>query len=212
MVDNDQGSKGLSTAEPSLEQLLASAEAHIKQIEDKIRARRPTVLILMGSESDYDSYGMSEAHPILEDLGIPYELFIASAHRTPERMARVAHVAKECGVKVIIAGAGGSGHLPGMTGAFAGILPVLAVACTSKLGGGEKAAIDSTIFMPPGCPVAFMGVGETGAKNAALFAAMTLGIHDPAVRQKLDYYFAKQSAKVAVQPEKYLQKKSSTTG
>lgn len=151
----------------------------------------PLVGIIMGSDSDLSV--MKEAAEILESLEIPYELTIVSAHRTPERMRQYPHKAAERGLKVIIAGAGGAAHLPGMT-ASETTLPVIGVPIKSS---NSIAGIDSLLSinqMPGGIPVATMAVN--GAKNAGLYAARILGSHDPKISKKLEKYQKDLESKV----------------
>ncbi|MFI5270463.1 MAG: 5-(carboxyamino)imidazole ribonucleotide mutase [Candidatus Saccharimonadales bacterium] len=137
----------------------------------------PLVGIIMGSDSDLDI--MSQAAAILDSLGVKNEVRIISAHRTPDEMAEYARTAKERGLKVIIAGAGGSAHLPGMT-ASETTLPVIAIPIKREGGGHE--AFWSNIKMPPGVPLATMP--ENGARNGALLAVRILGISDPEINEK----------------------------
>ncbi len=141
----------------------------------------PQVGIIMGSDSDLDI--MSKAAETLKELGIEHEVKVVSAHRTPDEMAEYGKTAKERGLKVIIAGAGGSAHLPGMTAAYT-TLPVVAVPIVR--GSHTDAAIKSSNAMPPGVPLAVMPAN--GAVNAALFAVAVLAVTDDSVSQKLDEY------------------------
>lgn len=143
----------------------------------------PHVGIIMGSDSDLDI--MSKSAETLKELGIDHEVKVVSAHRTPDEMAEYAKTAKERGIKVIIAGAGGSAHLPGMTAAYT-TLPVIAVPIVRETH--TDAAIKSSNNMPPGVPLAVMPVN--GAVNAALFAVAVLALSDDSVSQKLDKYRA----------------------
>ena len=137
----------------------------------------------MGSDSDLDI--MSKSAETLKELGIDHEVKVVSAHRTPDEMAEYAKTAKERGIKVIIAGAGGSAHLPGMTAAYT-TLPVIAVPIVRETH--TDAAIKSSNNMPPGVPLAVMPAN--GAVNAALFAVAVLASSDDSVSQKLDKYRA----------------------
>jgi 5-(carboxyamino)imidazole ribonucleotide mutase len=139
----------------------------------------PVVAIVMGSDSDLPV--MQDAARILDDFAIPYELTIVSAHRTPARMVDFAQSAADRGLKVIIAGAGGAAHLPGMIASLTP-LPVIGVPVTSRFLNGLDSLL-SIAQMPPGIPVATVAVN--GARNAGLLAASILGCHDPAIRQKL---------------------------
>jgi len=148
--------------------------------------------IIMGSRSDWDT--MSEAAKLLKLLGVPYETKIVSAHRTPKRLYDYAETARERGLEVIIAGAGGAAHLPGMTAAITP-LPVLGVPVQSKALGGRDSLL-SIVQMPAGIPVMTLAIGAAGAKNAALAAAAILALHDDALARRLDDYRAEQTQKV----------------
>jgi phosphoribosylaminoimidazole carboxylase PurE protein len=145
----------------------------------------PLVGIIMGSDSDLDI--MSQAAAILDSLGVKNEVRVVSAHRTPDEMAEYARSAKERGLKVIIAGAGGSAHLPGMT-ASETTLPVIAIPIKREGGGHE--AFWSNIKMPPGVPLATMP--ENGARNGALLAVRILGINDDEINKKYLGFVKKQ--------------------
>lgn len=145
----------------------------------------PRVGIIMGSESDLDV--MSMAAKTLEEFGVDHEVHIVSAHRTPQAMAEYAQQARERGLQVIIAGAGGSAHLPGMT-ASETTLPVIAIPVKQEGGGHE--AFWSNIKMPPGIPLATMP--ENGAKNGALFAIRILALHDRELEDKYNTFIQKQ--------------------
>ena len=132
--------------------------------------------IIMGSQSDWQT--MKQAAEILEDLQVPHECRIVSAHRTPDRMADYAQTARDRGLKVIIAGAGGAAHLPGMTAAHTS-LPVLGVPVQSKALSGQDSLL-SIVQMPAGIPVGTLAIGAPGAKNAALLAAAILATNDAA--------------------------------
>lgn len=153
--------------------------------------------IIMGSQSDWET--MRHAAALLEELGVPHEVKIVSAHRTPERMADYARGARDRGLKVIIAGAGGAAHLPGMTAAQT-LLPVLGVPVMSRSLKGMDSLL-SIVQMPPGVPVGTLAIGEPGAKNAALLAASIVGLSDPAVSDRLARWRAEQTASVADAPE-----------
>jgi 5-(carboxyamino)imidazole ribonucleotide mutase len=157
----------------------------------------PTVGIIMGSQSDWET--MKHAAETLARLGISSESRIASAHRTPDRLAEYARSAKDRGLKVIIAGAGMAAALPGATAALTP-LPVIGVPMEGKLMGGLDALL-AMAQMPPGIPVGTVAVGRAGAVNAALFAAAILGIADPDVAAALDTYRAEQTEKVPEFPE-----------
>ena len=140
--------------------------------------------ILMGSDSDYPI--MEEASKILEQFGIPHEILVASAHRSPERTQCYVREAKKRGVKVIIAGAGGAAHLAGVLAAET-ILPVIGVPIDSTPLQGLDSLL-STSQMPGGIPVASMAIGKAGAKNAGILAAQILGLSNPKVAVKLQRY------------------------
>jgi len=157
----------------------------------------PLVGIIMGSQSDWKT--MSVAHEVLNELGICHEYRIVSAHRTPERMYNYAKTAKDRGLKVIIAGAGGAAHLPGMVASLTP-LPVLGVPVKSKALKGMDSLL-SIVQMPGGIPVGTLAIGEAGAKNAALLAASILGTSDSALQAKLEEYRAGQTGDVKEIPE-----------
>ena len=136
---------------------------------------------------------------ILHELGVPHEVKIVSAHRTPDRMAAYAKEAQGRGVQVIIAGAGGAAHLPGMVASMT-TLPVLGVPVQSRALKGLDSLL-SIAQMPGGVPVATFAIGEAGAKNAALHAAAILGLTDAKVKKRLDAWRAKQTKSVAKQPK-----------
>ncbi|MEM6781270.1 MAG: 5-(carboxyamino)imidazole ribonucleotide mutase [Pseudomonadota bacterium] len=159
--------------------------------------QNPLVGIIMGSQSDWTT--MSKAHDVLHDLEIPHECKITSAHRTPDRMRDYAMSAKERGLKVIIAGAGGAAHLPGMTASFT-TLPVLGVPVESKALSGMDSLL-SIAQMPGGIPVGTLAIGEAGAKNAGLLAAAILANEDEKIDRLLRHYRKNQSNAVAEQPE-----------
>ena len=157
----------------------------------------PTVAIVMGSQSDWPT--MKCAADVLEDLGIAHEARIVSAHRTPDRMYDFAKGAADEGFKVVIAGAGGAAHLPGMIAAMTP-LPVLGVPVQSKALSGMDSLL-SIAQIPAGIPVGTLAIGEAGATNAALLAAAILGAHDSAVMERLVAWRAARTAKVAERPE-----------
>ena len=157
----------------------------------------PPVAIVMGSQSDWPT--MKCAADVLEDLGIAHEARIVSAHRTPDRMYDFAKGAADEGFKVVIAGAGGAAHLPGMIAAMTP-LPVLGVPVQSKALSGMDSLL-SIAQMPAGIPVGTLAIGEAGATNAALLAAAILGAHDSAVMERLVAWRAARTAKVAERPE-----------
>ena len=151
------------------------------------------VAIIMGSRSDWPT--MKAAAEALDALGVAYEAKIVSAHRTPERMYDFAKGAKAAGFQVIIAAAGGSAHLPGMTASLTD-LPVLGVPIQSKALNGLDSLL-SIVQMPGGIPVATLAIGEAGAKNAGILAAQILGLNDPALAERLAAFRARQTAEVA---------------
>lgn len=152
--------------------------------------------IIMGSQSDWET--MKEAHDILHELEILHEVKIVSAHRTPDRLYNYAETAKDRGLKVIIAGAGGAAHLPGMAASMTP-LPVLGVPVESKALKGMDSLL-SIAQMPGGVPVGTLAIGKAGAKNAGLLAAAILATHDEVLAAKLDDYRAKQTSAVAEAP------------
>jgi 5-(carboxyamino)imidazole ribonucleotide mutase len=156
-----------------------------------------SVAIIMGSQSDWQT--MKHAAETLDALGVSYEARIVSAHRTPERLYAFAKGAKAAGFKVIIAGAGGAAHLPGMTAALTS-LPVFGVPVESKALAGLD-SLYSIVQMPPGIPVGTLAIGPSGAINAALLAAAVLALGDPGLSGRLDAWRARQSAAVAEQPK-----------
>src|SRR3954467_3741484 len=154
------------------------------------------VAIIMGSQSDWET--MRFAADTLQALGVACETRIVSAHRTPQRLFAFAKGAKAAGFKVIIAGAGGAAHLPGMTAALTS-LPVLGVPVESKALSGQD-SLYSIVQMPAGIPVGTLAIGKAGAINAALLAASVLALSDTALGKRLDLWRAKQTAAVAEQP------------
>ena len=156
-----------------------------------------SVAIIMGSQSDWVT--MKHAAETLEALGVPFETRIVSAHRTPDRLYAFAKGAKAAGVKVIIAGAGGAAHLPGMTAALTS-LPVFGVPVESKALSGQD-SLYSIVQMPPGIPVGTLAIGQAGAINAALLAASVLALGDPSLGDRLEAWRARQTAAVPEQPK-----------
>ena len=155
------------------------------------------VAIIMGSQSDWST--MTHAAETLDALGIAYEVRIVSAHRTPERLYAFAKGAKDAGLKVIIAGAGGAAHLPGMTAALTA-LPVLGVPIESQALSGLD-SLYSIVQMPPGVPVGTLAIGKPGAINAALLAASVLALGDKALAERLAAWRQRQADAVAERPE-----------
>jgi 5-(carboxyamino)imidazole ribonucleotide mutase len=160
---------------------------------------KPTAVvgIIMGSISDWPT--MKKAADVLEKLGIPHESKVVSAHRTPDRLYEYAKSARTRGLKVIIAGAGGAAHLPGMTASMT-TLPVLGVPVQSKALSGQDSLL-SIVQMPAGIPVGTLAIGEAGATNAGLLAAQILGIEDEALAAKLETLRAEQAASVPDAPK-----------
>ena len=157
----------------------------------------PKVGIIMGSQSDWPV--MKEAARKLEELGVPYEARIVSAHRTPDRLVSYAKSAKGRGLKVIIAGAGGAAHLPGMAASMTP-LPVLGVPVQSKALSGLDSLL-SIVQMPRGVPVGTLAIGEAVAINAGILAASIVALEDGAVAEKLDAFRKAQTDSVGEAPE-----------
>ena len=153
---------------------------------------QPLVGIIMGSKSDWET--MRHAKEMLDRFGVPSEAKIVSAHRTPQWMVEYASSAAERGLQIIIAGAGGAAHLPGMTAANT-LLPVLGVPVESKALNGLDSLL-SIVQMPGGIPVGTLAIGKPGAQNAALLAVAILANHDPALREKLRVFREEQATKV----------------
>lgn len=154
------------------------------------------VAIIMGSQSDWET--MKHAVEILDSLGISNDARIISAHRTPDRLVEFSKAAKTDGFKVIIAGAGGAAHLPGMAASMTP-LPVLGVPVQSKALSGQDSLL-SIVQMPAGIPVGTLAIGTPGAKNAAIFAASILALNDQALADKLDKYRKAQTDSVGLKP------------
>ena len=165
------------------------------------------VAIIMGSQSDWAV--MRRAAETLEALGVGYDARIVSAHRTPDRLVAFAKGAKAAGFKVVIAGAGGAAHLPGMTAAMT-TLPVFGVPVPSKALSGQDSLL-SIVQMPAGVPVGTLAIGEAGAVNAALLASAVLALSDEALAARLEAWRAQRTAEVAERPRDDAQK-SETTG
>jgi 5-(carboxyamino)imidazole ribonucleotide mutase len=160
-------------------------------------ATEAKVGIIMGSRSDWQT--MSAAAQMLEELGVPHEVRVVSAHRTPDLLFEYAATAQERGLQVIIAGAGGAAHLPGMVAAKS-LLPVLGVPVESKALSGMD-SLFSIVQMPKGIPVGTLAIGPAGAANAALLAASMLANQDTALRQALADFRARQTEQVLAQPD-----------
>lgn len=158
-------------------------------------AERPVALI-MGSQSDWAT--MRHAADTLDELGVGYDVRVVSAHRTPDRLVAFAKGARDAGFKVVIAGAGGAAHLPGMTAAMTP-LPVFGVPVESKTLAGQDSLL-SIVQMPAGVPVGTLAIGRAGAVNAALLAAAVLALGDPALAERLDAWRERQSRSVPEHP------------
>jgi len=161
------------------------------------QAVAPLVGIIMGSASDWDT--MRAAAEVLAEFSVPYEAEVVSAHRTPDKLFRYAESAHTRGIEVIIAGAGGAAHLPGMTASKTS-LPVIGVPVQSKALNGMDSLL-SIVQMPAGVPVAAMSIGRAGAVNAGLMAAAILGNKYPKIKEALDGYRKSQTEKVLDNPD-----------
>jgi 5-(carboxyamino)imidazole ribonucleotide mutase len=159
-----------------------------------VSANTPRVGIIMGSRSDRET--IQEAARVLDELGIAYEMEIVSAHRTPDRMFRYAEEAEGRGIQVIIAGAGGAAHLPGMTAAKT-VLPVIGVPVLSSTLNGLDSLL-SIVQMPKGVPVATVGVGQ--AENAAILAAQMIGLADPQIADAVKNHRAEARSQIEDDP------------
>jgi 5-(carboxyamino)imidazole ribonucleotide mutase len=159
-------------------------------------ARTPPVAIIMGSQSDWET--MRHAAETLEALGVAHETRIVSAHRTPDRLYAFAKGAKAEGFRVIIAGAGGAAHLPGMTASMT-TLPVFGVPIETKALSGQDSLL-SIVQMPAGIPVGTLAIGRPGAVNAALLATAVLALDDPALADRLEAWRRRQTETVAERP------------
>ncbi len=158
---------------------------------------QPLVGVIMGSRSDWET--LRHAAEILDELGVPYEVRVVSAHRTPDLLYEYAHSAEARGLEVIIAGAGGAAHLPGMTAAKT-VLPVLGVPVESHALRGLDSLL-SIVQMPAGVPVGTLAIGRAGAVNAALLAAAILGNKYPHIRESLRRYRTAQTQAVLQHPD-----------
>tara|TARA_B100000029_G_scaffold231406_1_gene228839 strand:+ start:318 stop:806 length:489 start_codon:yes stop_codon:yes gene_type:complete len=161
-------------------------------------SKKPLVSIIMGSQSDWPT--MKNASKILKSFKITHEVKIISAHRTPKRMFEFAEKAEQRGIKIIIAGAGGAAHLPGMTASISN-LPVLGVPIESKKLKGLDSLL-SIAQMPAGIPVGSLAVGEAGAINAALLAVSILGLENNSLQNKYKLWRSKQTSSVSKKPSK----------
>jgi 5-(carboxyamino)imidazole ribonucleotide mutase len=169
-----------------------SAAARVVAIGPRTTGSGPIVGVVMGSDSDWPT--LKAAAEILREFGVPFEKRVVSAHRTPELMFEYAETARDRGLKLIIAGAGGAAHLPGMLAAKT-TLPVLGVPVQSKALAGHDSLL-SIVQMPKGVPVATFAIGEAGAANAALFAVAVLAGEDGALMQKLAAFRKRQAKAV----------------
>ena len=160
-------------------------------------AQSPKVGIIMGSKSDWPT--MRHAAAMLDELGVPYEVRVVSAHRTPDLMFQYAEQAEGRGLKVIIAGAGGAAHLPGMVAAKT-LVPVLGVPVKSRALNGQDSLL-SIVQMPGGVPVGTLAIGEAGAKNAGILAAQIVANEDPRVREALRAWRKAQTDAVLAHPD-----------
>ena len=156
-----------------------------------------TVGIIMGSKSDWPT--MQHAAQMLDDLGVPYETKVVSAHRTPHLLAEYSESAKERGLKVIIAGAGGAARLPGMAAAYTS-LPVLGVPVQSRVLSGKDSLL-SIVQMPKGIAVGTLAIGEAGAANAGLMAAQIIGIHDEKIMENVEAFRKAQTENILNNPD-----------
>jgi len=161
------------------------------------RKKKPLVGVIMGSQSDWQT--MRHAVDVLEHLDVPHEVRIVSAHRTPKRLMQYAESARERGLKVIVAGAGGAAHLPGMVAAVTP-LPVLGVPVESQALKGQD-SLYSIVQMPAGVPVGTLAIGKAGAINAALLAASVLALNDASLFERLATWRKAQTDAVAERPE-----------
>lgn len=150
---------------------------------------QPLVAVIMGSQSDMEV--MRHAVEMLTELGVPHEVAVVSAHRTPDRMFAFAEAAAGRGIRVVIAGAGGAAHLPGMVAAKT-VLPVIGVPVPSSHLNGLDSLL-SIVQMPRGVPVATVAIGKAGAANAGLLAAQIVALHDPELRARLERFRADQA-------------------
>jgi len=163
---------------------------------ETLRPDVPLVGIIMGSQTDWDT--MRHAVAVLEELGVPFETRIVSAHRTPKRLFDYAGTAKARGLKVIVAGAGGAAHLPGMTAALTP-LPVFGVPVESRALKGVD-SLYSIVQMPAGIPVGTLAIGKAGATNAGLLAASVIALLDDGVARRLEAWRQRQTDTVAEAP------------
>lgn len=161
------------------------------------RPPSPLVAVIMGSQSDWPT--MKHACDVLAELQVPHEALIVSAHRTPDRLVAFAKGAKAAGYRVVVAGAGGAAHLPGMVASMT-TLPVFGVPVESRALSGQDSLL-SIVQMPGGVPVGTLAIGTAGATNAGLLAAAVLALSDPALDERLTAWRAARTAAVAERPE-----------
>jgi len=181
---------------PETKRPVAQSRAAKRSLGNRSHPKHPLVGIIMGSQSDWQT--MHHAAEILKELGINHETRIVSAHRTPKRMVEYAETAKSRGIRVIIAGAGGAAHLPGMTASLTE-LPVLGVPVESAVLKGQDSLL-SIVQMPAGVPVGTLAIGRAGAINAALLAASILALSDAKLATRLAAYRSRQTDAVAHHP------------
>lgn len=177
------------------EQMTSTPEA--RRQDDVSSPQQPLVGVIMGSRSDWET--MSRASELLDALEVPYEVRVVSAHRTPDLLFEYAMTAESRGLQVIIAGAGGAAHLPGMV-ASKTVLPVIGVPVQSRTLNGLDSLL-SIVQMPAGVPVATLAIGPAGAANAALLAAAILGASYPAIRESVRGYRERQTQTVLEDPD-----------
>jgi 5-(carboxyamino)imidazole ribonucleotide mutase len=158
---------------------------------------KPLISVIMGSRTDFTT--LEKTCMLLDEFGVAYETLVVSAHRTPERMFEFAKNAKSRGIKVVIAGAGGAAHLPGMVASLT-TLPVIGVPVKSKSLNGLDSLL-SIVQMPAGVPVATVAIGEAGAKNAAILAVSILAIEDKNLSKAMEDFKSRQKASVPIYPE-----------
>jgi 5-(carboxyamino)imidazole ribonucleotide mutase len=175
---------------------MRSLSGHLLQGDQRMSDEIPLVGVIMGSQSDWPT--MRHATDVLDELAIPYETRIVSAHRTPRRLFDYAETARGRGLKVIVAGAGGAAHLPGMTAALTS-LPVFGVPIESRALSGQDSLL-SIVQMPGGIPVGTLAIGRAGATNAALLAASVLSLMDQRIALALEDWRARQTSAVAEAP------------
>lgn len=189
----------MGTLTPTVFSVLTMKQATFSEKTEKIimnASPKPSVGVIMGSQSDWETMRHGCEH--LDRLGIAYEVRIVSAHRTPDRLAHYAKTARERGLKVIIAGAGGAAHLPGMCAAWTS-LPVFGVPVESRTLKGQDSLL-SIVQMPAGIPVGTLAIGKAGAINAALLAASVLSLSDNGISERFEAFRADQTAAVAEAP------------